>query len=51
MKFNQIGIQSDENPQLLSDRARRLITEHRQRLQNRQQSMLRRAASEVGFDM
>jgi len=51
MNFNSLGIQTNSNPQSVSAFARLLMSERRQKLQNRQQSMLHRAASEAGIDM
>ena len=50
MKFNTLGTQYDNNPRSVSAQARRLMSTRRQNRQNRQQSMLHRAASEVGLD-
>jgi hypothetical protein len=50
MKPNYLGIQYDYNPGSVSAQARSLMSSGRQKVQNRQQSMLHRAASEVGID-
>ena len=50
MKHNHFGIQHGNNSQLVSAQARFLMSDRRQKLQNRQESMLHRAASEVGID-
>lgn len=50
MNFNYLGIQSN-NDRSVSTQARLLMKERRQKLQNRSQSMLQRAASEVGIDL
>ena len=48
MKPNHFGIQHGNNSQSVSTQARLLMSDRRQKLQNRQQSILHRAASEVG---
>ncbi len=50
MNQNDLGIKQD-NPQPVSTQARLLMSERRHKLQNRQQSMLHRAASEAGIDV
>jgi hypothetical protein len=50
MKLNNLGIQNDDNSRSVSAQARLLMSERRQKIQNRQQSMLHRAASSVGLD-
>lgn len=50
MKPNYLSIQHDNAPRSVSAQARRLMTTDRQKLQNRQQSMLHRAAVSVGID-
>ena len=50
MKPNYHSIQSDYNPRAIAVQARLLMSERRQKIQNRQQSMLHRAASSVGLD-
>ncbi len=49
MKLNY-GISNDENSPAVSAQARWLMSAHRQRVQNRSQSMLQRAAAQVGID-
>jgi hypothetical protein len=49
MKLNSLGIQDNHNLQSVSAQARLLMSERRQKLQNRQQSMLYRAA-QTGLD-
>lgn len=49
MKLNNLGIQNDDT-QSVSAQARLLMSERRHKIQHRQQSMLQRAASSVGFD-
>ena len=51
MKNNYLGIQNIENSQSVSAQARLLLSERRQRIQYRQQSMLQRTASEIGIDI
>lgn len=48
MKLNHLGIQNDT--QSVSHQARLLLSERRHKQQNRQQTMLHRAASEVGIE-
>lgn len=50
MKNNHSGIPNTENSQPVSAQARLLMSQSRQKLQNRQQSMLQRVASKVGID-
>lgn len=50
MKSNYPDIQSDANSLTVSARARLLMSQNRQKLHNRANSMLQRAASEVGID-
>lgn len=50
MKPDFFSTQYDNNPRSVSAQARLLMSGHRQKVQNRQQSMLRRAASSVGID-
>ena len=50
VKHNYFGNQYANNPRSVSAQARLLVSDHRQKLQNRQESMLHRAASEVGID-
>jgi hypothetical protein len=47
MKFNNLSIQYDYNSQSVSAQARLLMSERRQKVQNRERSMLNRAALEV----
>jgi hypothetical protein len=49
MKPNCLSTQYDDNSQTVSTKARLLMSEHRQKVRNRDQSMLLRAASEVGI--
>lgn len=48
MKLNDFGSEYDYNSRTVSTKARLLMSEHRQKVRNREQSMLHRAASEVG---
>lgn len=48
MKLNHLGIQN--NTQSVSQQARLLLSDRRHKQQNREQTMLRRAASEVGIE-
>lgn len=50
MKSNNIGIQSNSDRVSVSAQARLLMSLNRQKQHNRQQSMLQRAASEVGTE-
>jgi hypothetical protein len=50
MQFNFHGTQYERNSRSISANARLLMSEHRHKVQNRQQSMLHRVASEVGID-
>jgi len=50
MKPNYHSIQSDYNPRAIAVQARLLMSERRQKVQHREQSMLNRAASEVRVD-
>lgn len=50
MKSNYIGIQSDINSLTVSAQARLLMRQSRKKLHHRNNSMLQRAASEVGID-
>ena len=49
MKLNNLGLQTN-NDRSISAQARLLMSERRHKQHNRQQSMLHRAASEVGMD-
>lgn len=49
MKLNNLGIQNNSD-RSISHQARLLMSERRHKQHNRQQSMLQRAASEVGMD-
>lgn len=49
MKLNSYSTQHDYNPQSVSAQARLLMSERRQKVQNRERSMLNRAALEVGL--
>ncbi len=49
MKLNYLDTQYDYNSQIVSAKARLLMSESRQKVRNREQSMLYRAASEVGI--
>lgn len=51
MKNKQLGIQQNNNPQSVSAQARLLMSESRQKMQQRQQSMLQRTVSEFGIDV
>lgn len=50
MKLNNLGIPNEDNSRSVSDQARILMSERRHKIQNRQQSMLHRAASSLGLD-
>ncbi|MBF2005391.1 hypothetical protein ACF3DV_20120 [Chlorogloeopsis fritschii PCC 9212] len=50
MKSNYLDTQSDDKSRLISAQARLLMSRSRHKLQNRQQTMLHRAASELGID-
>lgn len=50
MKSINHPIQSDNNLRSVSAQARLLMSQRRQRQQNRIQTMLQRAASEIGID-
>lgn len=50
MKLNNLGIPNEDNSRSVSDQARLLMSERRHKIQNRQQSMLHRAASSLGLD-
>lgn len=50
MTPKHLSIQDDSNPGRFSQRARWLMSERRQKVQKRSQSMLNRAAQEVGID-
>lgn len=50
MQLNSHGIQYDYNSRSISTAARLLMSSSRHKVQHRQQSMLYRAASEVGID-
>ena len=50
MKLNHLDIQYGNNSQSVSAQARFLMSVRRQKVQNHQESMLHRAASEVGID-
>jgi hypothetical protein len=50
MKSNTVGIQYNQKSRSVNAQARLLMSQSRQKLQNRQKSMLHRAASEVGID-
>lgn len=49
MKHSYQGIEHDYNPEVISAQARLLMSESRQKVRNRERSMLKRAASEVGL--
>ena len=51
MKNTYLGIQNSNNSQSVLAQARLLMSERRHKLQHRAQSMLHRAASEVGIDI
>lgn len=48
---NNLGIQSKDNLPSVAEQSRFLISQNRQKQQNRQLSMLYRLASEVGTDI
>ncbi|MFQ4144346.1 hypothetical protein [Chlorogloeopsis sp. ULAP02] len=50
MKSNYLEMQSNHKSGLICTQARLLMSQSRQKLQNRQQVMLHRAASELGID-
>lgn len=50
MKSNYLDIHHDGKSGLISAQARWLMSRNRQKLQNRQQTMLHRTASELGID-
>ncbi|MBW4574127.1 MAG: hypothetical protein KME08_02460 [Aphanothece sp. CMT-3BRIN-NPC111] len=50
MKPNYPSVEYHSHPRSVSAQARLLMSEHRQKLQNRQQSMLHRAALSVGIE-
>lgn len=49
MKPNYQSIEYDYNPEAGSAQARLLMSENRRKVRNREKSMLKRAASEVGL--
>jgi hypothetical protein len=49
VKLNYRSIQYDYNPQAISVQPRLLMSECRQKVRNREKSMLKRAVSEVGI--
>ncbi|MGH2414960.1 MAG: hypothetical protein ACRDEA_14980 [Microcystaceae cyanobacterium] len=50
MKANNLDSQSHDSSQAIRAQARLLMSQSRQRQQNRQQSMLQRAAGELGIN-
>ncbi|AFY78802.1 MAG: hypothetical protein IGR93_08740 [Hydrococcus sp. C42_A2020_068] len=51
MKTNYLGIQAKRNSESISEQARLLMSQSRHKQHNRQQSMLHRAAEEVGIEV